>query len=89
MIKSTFSQLLESMLSDQDSNLDRMDQNHSCCLYTIGQTNFFPKRTAKVVFFLYIYNSKQKKVIMMHVNLCTIAIITRIVTLYLIELLYF
>jgi hypothetical protein len=75
MIKSTFSQLLEPMLSDQDSNLDRMDQNHSCCLYTIGQTNFPSKRTAKVVFFLYIYNLMQKKYFKYEIYLIKLLII--------------
>ena len=41
------------MLPDQDSNLDRQDQNLLCCHYTIGQKNAPQKRSAKIILFVF------------------------------------
>ncbi len=40
------------LLSNQDSNLDRQNQNLKCYHYTIGQSVFLSKAVAKILLFI-------------------------------------
>ncbi len=44
------------LLSNQDSNLDRQNQNLKCYHYTIGQSVFLSKAIAKILLFIVVAN---------------------------------